>query len=69
MKAEKMTLQEFNAAYSLYRKRLAAIDKAQARMTPIDQNVNNTDNPASQSTIQKGIDNVDGSEIDYDNII
>jgi hypothetical protein len=44
-------------------------DKAQARMTPANQNQNNTDNPASQSTIQKGIDNVDGSEIDYDNII
>jgi len=42
-------------------------DRAQARMTPADQN--NTDNPVPQSTIQKGIDNVDGSEIDDDNII
>ncbi|GAB2978769.1 hypothetical protein GCM10027049_12920 [Mucilaginibacter puniceus] len=44
-------------------------DKAQARMTPADQDQKNTDNPISQSTFQKGIDNVDGSEIDYDNII
>jgi hypothetical protein len=44
-------------------------DKAQARMTPADQEQNNINNPASQSTIQKGIDNVDGSEIDYDNIL
>lgn len=44
-------------------------DKAQARMTPTGPNQNNTDNPASQSTIQKGIDNVDGSENDHRNIL
>ena len=44
-------------------------DKAQARMTPADQDQNIIDNPASQSTNQKGIDNSDGSEIDYDNIL
>ena len=44
-------------------------DKAQARMTPADQDINTDDNPASQSTKQKGIDNSDGSEIDYDNIL
>jgi hypothetical protein len=44
-------------------------DKAQARMTPADQDQNTTDNPTAQSTIQKGIDNVDGSEIDHRHIL
>jgi len=44
-------------------------DKAQARMTPAGQDQNMVHNPASQSTSQKGIDNSDGSEIDYDNIL
>ena len=43
-------------------------DKAQARMTPADQD-NNNNNPSYQSTNQKGIDNSDGNEIDYDNIL
>jgi hypothetical protein len=44
-------------------------DKAQARMTPTDQDINIDVNPASQSTIQKGIDNVDGSEDDHRHIL
>ena len=44
-------------------------DKAQARMTPTDQDINTDVNPASQSTIQKGIDNVDGSENDHRHIL
>lgn len=44
-------------------------DKAQARMTPTDQDINTDVNPASQSTIQKGIDNVDGSEDDHRHIL
>ncbi len=44
-------------------------DKAQARMTPPGEDQPTKNNPISQSTIQKGIDNSDGNEIDYDNIL
>ncbi len=44
-------------------------DKAQARMTPADQEQTNNDDPVSQSTIQKGIDNADGSETDNRHIL
>ncbi|RZA02382.1 MAG: hypothetical protein EOP47_07050 [Sphingobacteriaceae bacterium] len=53
----------------IYQKGSPDYDKAQARMTPADQEQKNTDNPVSQSTIQKGIDNADGSENDNRHIL
>lgn len=44
-------------------------DKAQARMTPPSEDQPTKNNSIPQSSIQKGIDNSDGNEIDYDNIL
>jgi hypothetical protein len=43
-------------------------DKAQARMTP-DQNENPETDSSLQTTVQKGIDNADGSEDDHRHIL
>lgn len=44
-------------------------DKAQARMTSADQNEQPDTEPSFLNTIQKGIDNADGSEDDHRHIL
>lgn len=44
-------------------------DKAQARMTPADENEKTDTAPSLLTTIEKGIDNVDGSENDHRHIL